>query len=579
MSGTVTQLVNRIAATRHPIVYLIGSAVTAPHAHGAPGVPRVAAVIQHILEALTPEERSELAARLHGKPATQQYQIAFDYFLLNRGQDATNALIRDCVLQARARAPVFASPDPSEDELRDLEHDLDGWFLSPAVAALGQILVRSSGTRTTVLTSNFDPLLTVAIRRAGGQVLTCAFDGEGGFHGADADGIRVVHFHGDWCRTDTLHTAPALAKPKPQLSGFIKKLLRTRTLVVLGYGGWDDVVLHSLEELVEERTDRFNVLWALYSADEQANAREHGHLFTKFAAAGARVQFFVGVDVHDFLPKLAQKLAERDRVPRPPSPPPPPPPLQPVQFHPAGAIPVDHPCYVRRKSDDELDRLAPHHGRILIRGTFSMGKTSLLVRLIDQWRQNGHPTCFINLADIRPGLLEKFTSNFFAKVGKALGAPMVDEWEQLAIAAEGRRLLLALDEFGAPRRSVAESFFTPLLRLNQDLSNDLGLVVTYRDTIKSLFQQHGLDHPNMLYGWQDVALTCFTTAEFLQLAALLPAPVQALIAPHHATIHGMSEQFRPHMLQRLFGRLSEAFAGGKADGELIALLSLPTSYQ
>jgi hypothetical protein len=98
----------RLTAQPHDLVFLVGSAVTAPGRTGEPGVPRVDGVIDRRSGGIysKPEALARFEQALAEQP-TQRYQAAFRHLQRTRGQDLANAIIRRCVLQARVASPQF----------------------------------------------------------------------------------------------------------------------------------------------------------------------------------------------------------------------------------------------------------------------------------------------------------------------------------------------------------------------------------------------------------------------------------------------------------------------------------------
>ena len=71
---------------------------------------------------------------------------------------------------------------------------------------------------------------------------------------------QVVHFHGFWSEENTLHTPETLTRDRPLLAGNLQKLLQETVLVVIGYGGWNDVFTKTLLKVVSEQAQGINVL-------------------------------------------------------------------------------------------------------------------------------------------------------------------------------------------------------------------------------------------------------------------------------------------------------------------------------
>jgi hypothetical protein len=174
------------------------------------------------------------------KQAANPYQCAFDQLKAAAGADALNEVVRRGVLQARR--PAAAPIDAKELEAcREAEASEADWHLGPGVRALGVLLAdHPSRFARTVLTTNFDPLVEVAVRVAGGSAHGLDFRGDAGL-GVEDHNVGVVHLHGSW-RGDTWHGVDALTQDRAQLVRSLAGLFEQGTLVVLGYGGWDDVI-------------------------------------------------------------------------------------------------------------------------------------------------------------------------------------------------------------------------------------------------------------------------------------------------------------------------------------------------
>jgi hypothetical protein len=167
-----------------------------------------------------------------------------------------------------------------------------------------------------ILTSNFDPLIEVSIRKAGGHPTAIFLAADGQFANViSPSSTKVVHLHGFWRGSDTLHTPAQLMRHRPQLKGCLRSLLRETTLVVMAYGGWSDVFTQTLIEVIGEQTESLNVLWTFYSdSDDDILSRNEPLLQKLEPLAGQRVVFYKGVDCHVFLPRLREKLHKPEGV-------------------------------------------------------------------------------------------------------------------------------------------------------------------------------------------------------------------------------------------------------------------------
>jgi hypothetical protein len=238
-----------------------------------------------------------------------RYQQAASFLARNRGQDLVNRVIRLAVLAAspslseRERRSITAD----EARLRDLETD-GIWKLDPGVAALGELLVRlPADVRGPVITTNFDPLVEVAVRRANGTPNTQYFDGDGTLLPSDQSGtIDVAHVHGFWRSGDTLHTIQQLTAPRPELDGSLREALRGHVVVVAGYSGWSDAFSKSLLARISERQSLgMEVIWCAYQNPSTSDF-ESGILGT--LSRERHTTFYGGIDVNEAFPALLGKL-------------------------------------------------------------------------------------------------------------------------------------------------------------------------------------------------------------------------------------------------------------------------------
>jgi hypothetical protein len=309
-------LVQRLRGGTRPIVFLVGSALTMPTG-GAPGVPGVSAMIDLIRARVAAPKGSGPADRRAAKKAADalddalarageggsRYQVAFEQLkALVDGATSVNAVIREAVLQART-APAGVDLHDAR-ALAGLERSADGWHLGPAVKSLGLLVARHPERfGRLVLTTNFDPLVEVAVRRAGGQALALDQLGDGALASPDPTVTAVVHLHGLW-RSDTLHTPGVLTVDRAALRSSLARLYQEVTLVVMAYGGWDDVLTAALAELAVDVGTRPDIVWCFYQRDRAAIERGYPRLLDMFARLRERVVCYAGVDCNTVLPRL-----------------------------------------------------------------------------------------------------------------------------------------------------------------------------------------------------------------------------------------------------------------------------------
>jgi hypothetical protein len=168
-------LIHRLTRVRplgaRRIVFLVGAPLSQPEIKGEPGVPGTAGMIDLIRSELADASGEPMGFDVKIAKSANPYQTAFDQLIAYRGQDAANEIVRRSVMQARASPEGIARTrvgDLDPEALYALENNSDGWVLPVGVRSLGKIIADHPETfGRTVLTSNFDPLIEVSIRRGG----------------------------------------------------------------------------------------------------------------------------------------------------------------------------------------------------------------------------------------------------------------------------------------------------------------------------------------------------------------------------------------------------------------------------
>lgn len=313
------RLTNGLRDAERQVVFVVGSALTAPHAPGAGGVPGVDAVIELIKSGFTESRQEEMVRAIAG--SANKYQDAFRFLLGNRGPHAANEVIRKAVASARidalSRGTGYAlDVSTTEEACRAFEIDHSGWSLSPAVDALGRLAVsHPQHFGKTVLTTNFDPLISVSIAAAGGTSYRTILHRDGNLLLTDGDGTHVVHLHGYWYGSDTLHTPRQLNQNRPQLRSSLASLLRNQLVVVLAYGGWDDAFTQALVDVAIDDNAYPEVIWCFY--DQIPSMRTQLLELLRPGLDRGRISFYGGINCHAFLPELADAWKELETPAQP----------------------------------------------------------------------------------------------------------------------------------------------------------------------------------------------------------------------------------------------------------------------
>lgn len=293
-------------ATKRPVAILVGSPLSLKDGVGVPGVTEILDFVRDEIRGRAAFSLPNFETELSGKMGGDAYQAAMKWLGSKMGQDPINDVIKTAVLKAR-KAGV-GEPPTGADGLPD------EWNIPVGTASLGE-MVAGGNERFLgpVLTTNFDPLISLAIRGAGGRSGRRVLTADGTLAGAaeDVPGIcTVVHLHGFWRDSDTLHTQAQLTNPRLKLTKSLQRLLQRRTLIVAAYGGWDDVFTQSLVELMNDEQAPLDVIWCFYEDNADKVKEKHGKLLAAVEPAIVMNRFraFGGIDCHSIFGEILSTL-------------------------------------------------------------------------------------------------------------------------------------------------------------------------------------------------------------------------------------------------------------------------------
>ena len=308
-SALIQRLCKGLRVRSHEVVFLVGAPLSAPIAPDGRGVPGVEGVIDLIRNEFE-DDSSELTIlnQQIEEAKEKRYQAAFLFLQGRRGQQAVNDVVRRAVMGARVSrltcdettGDIFPA---TEDECRFLEADLAGWYLNPGTEYLGKLVNRyPSRFGRSILTTNFDPLLEVAIRRTGGGYYRTTLHSDGNLGQTEGIGCHVVHLHGYWYGSDTLHTPGQLLQARPRLRASLASVLRHKIVVVTAYSGWDDAFTEALMDVVRDDSAFPEIIWTFYGSAPSITSSLSDRL--QPGIDRGRVNLYAGIDCNQFFPKL-----------------------------------------------------------------------------------------------------------------------------------------------------------------------------------------------------------------------------------------------------------------------------------
>lgn len=291
-------LISTLGAAERPVAFLVGSPLSADQdGTGVPTVPQMIPLLRDEVLSRVQSGLPQFEQRIERLSSADAYQAGVEWLQSHVSQDAVNRVVRKAVLQAR-RTPLAVEDVPK------LESDgkAEDWHIPAGTRSLAELLTikRFGGP---ALTTNFDPLLSVAIRQAGKIPMRCVLDADGRLPlevEFEEEVRTVVHLHGYWRGSNTLHTPVQLTSKRPKLKAALQSLLRHRWLVVVAYGGWDDAFTTALGELQHDDQADLDVLWCFRESDEAVVEARNKRLLEKVRDGITRGRFrmYGGIDCH-----------------------------------------------------------------------------------------------------------------------------------------------------------------------------------------------------------------------------------------------------------------------------------------
>lgn len=301
-------LVNAALMTKRPVAFLVGSPLSLKDGTGVPGIMTMLDFVRAEIRERAAFALEQFESALSGKDGADAYQAAMKWLGVNAGQDAVNEVIAKAVLQAR-KPTAGECPAGSDGQP-------DDWNIPAGTTALAELVTRG-GDRFLgpILTTNFDPLISLGIRKSGGRASRRVLTADGTLAGSaeDEPGVcSVIHLHGFWRDSDTLHTQAQLTASRPRLKASLQRLLvaQRRTLIVAAYGGWDDVFTQALAELMNDEQAQLDVIWCFYENEPDQVEQRYGKLLhdMKPAIVLNRFRPFGGIDCHTIFTEILSTL-------------------------------------------------------------------------------------------------------------------------------------------------------------------------------------------------------------------------------------------------------------------------------
>lgn len=304
-------LLSAIKRSKKDIAILVGSPLSSmPDGSGIPTVHGMLNIIDEYLKndnGLYEDYKNIILEKF--KSDNERYQKSFEFIVDYIGPDAANELVRKSVLLSTT-LDQGTKDKLNLDDLNKIQSDPSFWLIPPATEALANLIANHALVRGPIITTNFDPLISVSLKKIGFTSNRIVLHSDSSIDSYHSDNVNIVHMHGFWTDSDTMHTGQQLTVDRPKLKASLLRLLRKKVLFVVGYSGWDDIFMQALQDIINDDNADLDVIWAFFEENEVAISKKYEKLINIVQPAIGRSRFrmYGGIDCHKFMPQLANDL-------------------------------------------------------------------------------------------------------------------------------------------------------------------------------------------------------------------------------------------------------------------------------
>ncbi|WP_136193998.1 SIR2 family protein [Actinomyces procaprae] len=264
------------------------------------------AMIKRFLLALPAyADRIEAVQNTAGSAAA--YQLAAEYIVKTKGAAALQKVIDEAATSRAAFQDTGAQPRTVKNAI-DRRNQLT-WPSTPPQETIARITRELPLERRGVIfTTNFDTLTESTLGKHGIQSTPLNLVDNRGVNfrtNFTNDNMKVAHLHGVWGMQGGIHTTANISRERSELIHDIQGELRDSTLIVIGYSGWDDVMMMTLANMAENSffsENNTEVLWLAHSPSRSQDSAERIAILRECPS----VTFYHGIDA----------LAEFSTIPR-----------------------------------------------------------------------------------------------------------------------------------------------------------------------------------------------------------------------------------------------------------------------
>ncbi|MCT4803022.1 SIR2 family protein, partial [Serratia marcescens] len=291
-----------ITKKKKPISFVFGSPLASPDKANEPGVPDVNGMLllieKEIEEAGGLEQYKNETAGVSG---AEKYQKSFEFICGWYSQDLANSIIEKAISSGCSRDGSIKYPD--------------------SLNQFAEFIKKQNIIVNSIITTNFDPLIETCFDKNNIKHRSYTLTSDGSIIKPITDDenekIDIYHIHGFWKDSDTLHTSSQLTQPRPHLTASLKNIIGESSVIVIGYGGWDDIFTNSIKEILYDKNIKTDILWGFYEANPVLINNTHAKLFETVSSAliGNRFRNYCNINCKLFFKELSDYFQEKNNFP------------------------------------------------------------------------------------------------------------------------------------------------------------------------------------------------------------------------------------------------------------------------
>ncbi|EPU3936689.1 SIR2 family protein [Morganella morganii] len=282
-------LLRRIKNSDH-VSFIFGSALSAKY--DDIGIPNVNEMTQMAIDYINEsgqEDIDDYNLFMANNNSDNKYQETFHFIINNYGIDIANQIIKQAILS-------------NVDKLTS-EHKV-----TKPINDLAEKIKDNTLIVDHIITTNFDTLIEEGFKQKGIPFNGISIVSDSNINENNNNLPNIIHIHGSWDRSDTMHTKSQLNNNREKIESSLKRILNKNIIIVIGYGGWEDSFMRSISGVLNDDKAKYSILWCFYESDElkiKSNTLFFSSL--KDAISRGRITFYKGIDCHTFFEKLKKK--------------------------------------------------------------------------------------------------------------------------------------------------------------------------------------------------------------------------------------------------------------------------------